>query len=113
MRETMIEKKIGQRIQLFRKNKGLTQDKLSEMLGISPHYLSAIERGIYSVNLNKLVDIINYLDCTADDIFADVINNGYKVRSSRLNDEISELSTDEQKRIFDVIETMIKTAKRE
>ena len=36
---------IGSRIQEIRTQKGITQDQLSEKVGISPKYLSSIERG--------------------------------------------------------------------
>lgn len=74
----MVEKDVGKRIQRFRKKKGLTQEQLAEMINMSPNHLSAIERGVYGVKLDTLVQIINCIDCTADDLFADVINCGYK-----------------------------------
>ena len=104
----MVGKSIGKRISELRKKKNMTQEELSEIIGISPHYLSALERGIYNIKLDKLVAIINALDCTADDIFCDVINNGYMMRANRLSDEIDGLPRLEKMKIFDVIETMIK-----
>lgn len=104
----MVEKDVGKRIQRFRKKKGLTQEQLAEMIGMSPNHLSAIERGVYGVKLDTLVQIINCIDCTADDLFADVINCGYKAKASRLSDEIENLPSEEQSKIFNVVETMIK-----
>lgn len=108
----MIQKSIGKNIQFFRKRKGLTQEQLAEKISLSPNHLSAIERGVYQVKLDTLVEIMNCLDCSADDLFADEINCGYKIRASRLSDEIEQLSTEEQMKIFDVVEVMIKNAKR-
>ena len=108
----MVQKSIGKNIQKFRKKKGYTQEQLAEMVSLSPSYLSAIERGVYQISLEPLVKIMNCLDCTADDLFAEVINNGYKNRTSRLSDELEQLSLEEQSKIFDVIEVMIKNAKK-
>lgn len=108
----MVEKSIGKRIQFFRKKKKLTQQQLAEMIDMSPNHLSAIERGTYGVKLDTLIKIINCLDCRADDIFADAITSGYKIKSSRLSDELEQLSAEEQSRIFDVVETMIETEKK-
>lgn len=108
----MDEKSIGRRIQYFRKKKGLTQQQLAEMIDRSTNHLSAIERGCHSVKLETLIEIINSLDCTADDILADVITSGYQIKSSRLSEELEQLSTEEQSRILDVVETMIKSAKK-
>ena len=107
----MIEKEIGKRVQEYRKKKKLTQEELAEILEISTNHLSALERGMYNIKLDLLVQIINALDCSADDIFCDVINNGYKARASRLSDKIESLSPEEQAKIFDVVETMVKNAK--
>ncbi|MBQ8689633.1 MAG: helix-turn-helix transcriptional regulator [Clostridia bacterium] len=107
----MIEKEIGKRVQEYRKKKKLTQEELAEILEISTNHLSALERGMYNIKLDLLVQIINALDCSADDIFCDVINNGYKARASRLSDKIEALSPEEQAKIFDVVETMVKNAK--
>ena len=48
-------KAIGARIQKMRKRKGLTQEQLSEKVNVSPHYLSALERGVYNIKLTLLV----------------------------------------------------------
>ncbi len=103
----MIEKAIGKRVQEFRKKKHLTQQTFAEMLGISTNYLSALERGVYNIKNEMLVQIINLLDCTADDLFCDVIDNGYRVRASRLSEQIEKLSPEEQAKIFAVVEAML------
>ena len=108
----MVEKKIGHRIQMLRKHKGFTQESLSEALNISPNYMSALERGKYNVKPALLVQIMNILDCTADDIFCDVINTGYRHKESVLSEKIAKLSLKEQEKIFAVIETMIEYAER-
>lgn len=107
----MVEKQIGKRIQMIRKHRGLTQENLAEMLGISTNHMSSLERGLYNVKIEMLVRIMNCLDCTADDLFCDVIKSGYKAKASRLSDLIAELPAREQKRIFDVVETMVQNAK--
>jgi hypothetical protein len=62
--------------------------------------------------LDLLVQIIDCLDITADDLFRDVIKNGYMNRTSRLTDEISSLPTEEQQRIFEVLDALLRTARR-
>ncbi len=106
----MIEASIGKRIQEFRKAKKLTQEKLAEMIDLSTNHLSAIERGMYSIKLDTLVQIINILGVSADDIFCDVIDNGYKARATRLSEMMEKLSPEEQDKIFAVVEVMIKNS---
>ena len=108
----MIEQEIGRRIKDIRKQKKIPQEKLAEMIGISPNYMSALERGAYNIKLELLVQIIDCLDITADDLFRDVIKNGYMNRTSRLSDEIATLSAEEQQRIFEVLDALLRTARR-
>ena len=108
----MIEQEIGKRIKELRKQKRISQEKLAEMIGITPNYLSALERGAYNIKLDTLVQIIDCLDITADDLFRDVIKNGYQNRASRLTDEVASLPEDEQQRIFEVLDALIRTARR-
>ena len=114
MREVMelIEVLIGKRIKEQRKKNKLTQEQLSEKLGISKNHLSAIERGVYRVQIETLVMIINCLGCTADDLFCDVIDKGYIIKSSRLSEKIEKLSPEEQNRILAVVDTLVENAGR-
>ena len=114
MREVMelIEVLIGKRIKEQRKKNKLTQEQLSEKLGISKNHLSAIERGVYRVQIETLVMIINCLGCTADDLFCDVIDKGYMIKSSRLSEKIEKLSPEEQNRILAVVDTLVENAGR-
>ena len=108
----MIEQEIGRRLKEIRKQKKIPQEKLAEMIGITPNYMSALERGLYNIKLELLVQIIDCLDITADDLFRDVIKNGYVNRTSRLSDEIEKLPDDEQQRIYEVLDALLRTAKR-
>lgn len=101
--EKTVEQIIGKRIQILRKLKGYTQESFAEIIGLSTNYLSDIERGKSSARLDKLVSIINALDCSADDIFIDVINCGCEIKSSRLSEEIKKLPPEDQEKVFKII----------
>lgn len=49
-----INIEIGGNIQVAREQAGYTQDTLSEMLGMTPNHLSAIERGASGISLEAL-----------------------------------------------------------
>ena len=74
--------------------------------------MSALERGKYNIKPQLLVQIMNTLDCTADDIFCDVIKSGHKHKEGILSEKIAKLPTHEQEKIFAVIETMIEYAEK-
>lgn len=108
----MVEKEVGKRIQEYRKKRGLTQEELAEIIDISPHYLSALERGVYNIKLEILVSILNALDCSADEVFCDVVNKSFNVKANRLSDKLKNLPPDEQYKIFEVVDTLIKNTKK-
>lgn len=109
--ENAVMKAVGKRIQYYRKARGYTQEQFAEMIDLSTNYLSDVERGKSSPRLDKLVLIMNKLECSADEIFADVIDTGFQVRSTRLSDEIEELSPKEKDTAFTILKAYIKCCK--
>ena len=108
--EGMVQKIIGRRIQKIRKQKGLTQEQLAERVNISPHYLSALERGVYNIKLDLLVDILNVLNCSADEVFQDVVDSSSKIKASQLSEKLKGLPLQEQRKILEVVDIMIANA---
>ena len=56
---------VGERLKKARLDKKLTQENLSEQLGISVAFLSKVERGNSHVNLKRLSQICDILGVTA------------------------------------------------
>jgi transcriptional regulator with XRE-family HTH domain len=81
-------------------------------LGISSHYLSAVERGINQLSYEILVHAINVLECSADDIFGEVIDHGMTVKACALEERLNTLVPAEKARILAVLETLIETAQK-
>ena len=57
-----LKKLIGNKIKTIRKQKGITQEKLAELIGIETPSMSNIETGKYSPSietLQKLAEILN------------------------------------------------------
>ncbi len=61
-----INIEIGANIQAARERAGYTQERLSEVLGLSPNHMSAIERGVSGVSLETLRKICCLLCVSAD-----------------------------------------------
>jgi len=106
-----LARAIGKQIRIFRKKRGYTQKILSEMSDISQNYLSSIERGISFPRIENLVALINALDCSADDLFCDVINSGYLVKANALSEQLSTLPKERQNKLCDCFSLMIKLEK--
>ena len=95
-----MKKKIGNRIKEYRQKKGLTQEQFSEMLELSAHYYSSLERGNYNIKPDTLVKVMNILDCSADEIFCDVVKKSSAVKSSELSEKLKSLPVEEQNKIL-------------
>ena len=57
---------IGKRIKLKRKECNLTQERLSEIVDVSPSYISEIERGNSICSLSTLTNIATILNTSLD-----------------------------------------------
>ena len=59
---------IGKRIRACRLAKGMTQEQLANEVGVVVTHISHIETGNSVPSLKTLIDIINALDCSADEL---------------------------------------------
>ena len=76
---------IGRNIKIAREKAGLTQEQLSEMIGIGPKSLSAVERGTVGISIATLQKICNALPVSSDAlIFGGNAQNDVKGLVSRL-----------------------------
>lgn len=62
---------IGQRIKIARIKKGMTQETVSDLIDITPGYMSNIETGKTKVSLPTLIAIANVLSITVDTLICD------------------------------------------
>lgn len=66
-------KAIGKRIKIARIKADLTQERLAEIVNVSPSHMSNIETGTTQVSLKLIVTIANALSITMDDILCDSV----------------------------------------
>ena len=66
-------KAIGKRIKIARIKADLTQERLAEMVEISPTHMSNIETGTTRVSLTAIVSLANALSVTVDDLLCDSV----------------------------------------
>ena len=107
----MIDKRIGKRIKEQREAIGLTQEEFAEKIGVATNYISTIERGASFPRCEKLIAIINGLECSADAIFCDVIKESHVYRTSILSEMLAKLSAEEQNKILAMVDLMIQQSK--
>ena len=67
--DKILCKRFGLKVALLRKNKGLPQDELAFIAGISTSYLSAIERGITDTTISTVKRIAKALEVDIYELF--------------------------------------------
>ena len=102
-----IDKNFGKILRDFRIKNNLTQEQLSEKLGISLKYISRIENGNNGVKTQTLINYMNILGITPNTIYAPFITNKDAAKDIEISVKLSSLS-DEKK---DFINSMIDLVK--
>lgn len=103
---------IGKNIRKFRQIKKLRQEDLAEKTDLTTNYIGMIERGEKIPSLETFINILNSLGVSADMVLSDVLDNGYKVKDSLLNEKLEKLVPEDRNRIYEVIDTMMKHSKQ-
>ena len=62
----MNQIELGHRIRQCRKMKHLTQEKLAELISVSPHYIYEVEKGLKSMSLATFIDLCTVLNVSTD-----------------------------------------------
>ena len=63
------KKLVGMRIKSVRRGKGYSQEKLAELAGINPKYLSSVERGEENPTLDLFIRLSQSLRVDINEIF--------------------------------------------
>lgn len=103
---------IGNNIRKYRLMKKLRQEDLAEKAGLTANYIGMVEIGEKIPSLETFIKILNTLGVSADMVLSDVLDNGYTVKNSMLNEKLEKLAPEDRNRIYEVIDTMIKQSKQ-
>lgn len=96
-------KDIGQRIKTKRIEKGLTQEKLSEAIGVGPSHMSHIESGSTVPSFEVFIAILNALDCSADELLCREVTASKPLLNSWLSDIVADCDPIETKILSDIV----------
>ena len=100
----MIDYKfLGSRIRDVRLEKKITQEKLAEAAGVGVTHISHIETGNSVPSLQTLVDIINALGCSADELFCMEVNQARPALNHWLCELVADCDSTEMKLIADMV----------
>lgn len=103
-------KLIGKTIAKYRKQNGLTQEQLAELLNLGNENISRMERGLIMPNVARLIELAAIFNCSAADLLG-----GSSTRPSDYSRKIeyllSDLSDEDCALLTDFIEKFVKRLK--
>lgn len=101
-------KSIGNRLKACRKEMGLSQRELAEIVNISCTYISKIEQGYQIPSLQIFIKILNVFGMSADFVLADVLDNAkasFKINNPDFR--MYHLTDGQLEAIYGVIDSML------
>ena len=101
---------IGKNIRKFRLARKLRQEDLAEKTDLTTNYIGMVERGEKIPSLETFIKILNALGVSSDMVLTDVLETGYTVKNSMLNEKLEKLAPEDRNRIYEVIDTLVKQA---
>ncbi len=104
----MQMEKIGQAIRKCRNEQHMSIEDLAFKAELSKNYMGMVERGERIPSLESLLKIINALEVSADEVLCDVIDHGFKVKTTKLSEKLEKVSPKKQQLIYDLIDLVLK-----
>lgn len=88
--EKLLRKNIGKKIKLARAKAEYTQEELAEKLGLSPRYISQLERGIAFGSATTIINVCKVLNINSDFLFHELIQNKAPLSDNIIDDKFLE-----------------------
>ena len=110
MEPIQLKKYIGQKIRTIRKEKRLSQQKLSEKAGVGIDYISNLETKGSNIKIDTLEKILIGLSISPSEFFESRTNT-YNPKIEELVNEISDLPDITQDQLLEAFQLLIKTVK--
>lgn len=101
-----IDKTFGKILRDFRIKHKMTQEQLSEKLGISLKYISRIENGNNGVKTQTLINYMNILGITPDLIYKSFITNPDVITNVEISEKVCTLSQDKKQFLLAIIDLL-------
>ena len=103
--------KLGSRIRLFRTMNKLSQEDLSEKIGVNRTFISFVENGSKGISVSSLTDIANTLNVSTDDLLADSLDNPHVGIPSEIASILIDCSQEEQSILIHNMQSLSKKLK--
>ena len=99
----MNPKETGKRIQLLRKQKGLSQEELADKLNVSSNTVAKIECVLRRPSVDFVIDLVNFFDTTVDYIIL-----GEEIKKERNYDFLIREIDDQVEQLLELKENLLK-----
>jgi transcriptional regulator with XRE-family HTH domain len=98
---------IGARIKSARLSKGYTQPQLSELLGVSPEYISKLETARSHPGLPMLAEIAKHLEVNLSYLIDGSTKSAEEFRLFELASILKEMSPNKRQALFEIAKILI------
>lgn len=102
-------KDVGNRIREVRKSKRLSQNELSEMIKVTPSYMSDIENGKVNISLDVFMRVTEALQVSADWLLRTNVPQVAKIQTGEIADILSDCSATETQALIKMLRSMKNT----
>lgn len=103
----MDKEVFGLRLRKYRKDKGLTIEKLAEQIGLSPNYLGDVERGKKLPSMGTFIHLVNVLDISADELLKDEVNRADYLVDSEICSRLSGLTPRRRTAVLNILDRIL------
>ncbi len=100
---------IGQRIKEARKEKGWSQEKLSEEIDVTTVFISRVERGFCQANLKRLAQIAKALDTSLEYLIEGTVTDSPNYLDKELYETLINCTPAKQRLIYNIAQIVSKS----
>ena len=113
MKFNVFLKAFGKRVRAVRKSKNISQEKLAELAGLHPTYISDVERGKVNASIYSCYMITNALDVPLSE-FISLYNGDEEIENELavLNGLIRQLDKKKQQLILSALRGMLSAVEK-
>lgn len=103
---------IGFKVRQARLDRKITQEQLAEAVGVGVTHISHLETGSGTVSLKVFIAIVNYLNCSVDELLCKEIKTARPIVNNWITELVADCDQREIKIISDTITTLKQTLRK-
>jgi len=97
-------KLLGKKIKIIRLERGMTQEKLAELVGCNTSHISNIENNYTKLSLNVLLAIANAQSVSIDYLLSNQLKSSSNILSQEIINKLSVCSDTDKEKIIKIID---------